>query len=307
MPQWAQTALQTTAHAPYIQSVGLGCVLHIQRVTVSISAGHGTLSPLSPLNAFSMLARTALLLTTIAAAWGQSRIEEARQLVDKGRMVDAIALLDHAIAQSDDPELRFQAGKLLRELAERRFANLQRVAPNSAPVHELAGRRYELEGRFNEALKEYRAALARDSSRPGLHYKTGNMLWALRETATAEAELRIELERNPGHGMANLRLGQILVARNDDAGAVSPLERAVEAMPESSEARRELGKAYRKNGRNSDARKQWELVAKARPADDQIHFLLANLYRAMGETALANKEFATHRAILERRRAASTR
>jgi tetratricopeptide (TPR) repeat protein len=253
-----------------------------------------------------MLARSALLLAAVTV-WGQGRVDEARQLAAKGRVAEALAVLDQAVAGSDDPELRFQAGKLLRQLAELRFANLQRIAPDSAPVHELAGRRHELEGRFSLALEEYRAAQARDPSRPGLHYKAGNVLWALRESQAAESELRAELERNPGHGMANLRLGQILAARNADSAAVTPLERAVEVMPESAEARRDLGKAYRKIGRNTDARHQWELLAKSWPADGQVHFLLANLYRALGETELANKEFETHRAILERRRVAATR
>lgn len=249
-----------------------------------------------------MLTAVALLMAGLQAQPPAQRLAQARGLIESGKVSEGLAVLDQAVA-SPDPEVRFQAGKLLRELAERRFAGLQRAAPGSAPVHELAGRHHELRGRLPEALREYRAALAQEPLRPGLHYKAGNILWVMRDWDGAEAELRQELESNPAHGMANLRLGQVLLARNNEAQAADYLERAASAMPSSLEAHRELGKACRKLGRNNDARREWELVAKLRPADDQVHFLLANLYRELGDAAAAKREFEAHRAILERRRA----
>lgn len=233
-----------------------------------------------------------------------ARLSQAKTLIDAGRVADGLAEIDRAIAASSgDPEVRFEVGKLLRELAERRFAELQRLAPDSAPVRELAGRHHELQGRLADALREYRAALALEPHRHGLHYQAGSVLWRMREIDPAEAELRVELKTNPGHGLANLRLGQVLLTRSDEKQAVTYLESAVKALPASAEAHRELGKAYRKVGRNADAQREWELVAKTRPQDDQVHFLLGGVYRELGKAALAQRELATHRAILERRRA----
>ena len=230
-----------------------------------------------------------------------SRLYLARTLVELGRIPEALAEIDRALAGQTDPEIQFQAGSIVRDLAEQRFADLDRLAPDSAAVRELAARHFEQQGNLPEALREYRAAIAKEHGRPGLHYEAGNILWRMRQLDAATEELRAELARSPHHGMANLRLGQVFLAGNQAAQAVSFLEQAVDAMPESTDARRELGKAYRNLGRAADARKQWEAVAKARPDDDQVHYLLGNLYRQLGEGDLARQELNRHREILERR------
>jgi tetratricopeptide (TPR) repeat protein len=229
----------------------------------------------------------------------------ARVLVEQHRIPESLAELDALLAESTDPEVTFQAGRIVRELAERRFTALEQVAPSGAPLHELAGRRLELKADLAAALKQYREAAQLEPHRPGIHYLIGNILWRMRELDEAEAELNAELNANPYHGMANLRLGQIHLAHSREAEAISLLERAVALAPEFLEARRDLGKAYRKLGRAADARREWEAVEKARPEDDQIHYLLGNLYRDLGDQTLAARELEKHREILKRRRVLS--
>jgi tetratricopeptide (TPR) repeat protein len=225
-----------------------------------------------------------------------------RALLELDRVAEALSRLETALAQNPDPELQFQAGGILRQLAERRFAQLEAAVPGSAAVREFAGRRLEMKGDLAGALKAYRAAAQKDPRRPGVHYLIGNILWRMRETGAAAEELKLELEATPHHGMANLRMGQVLSARNEDEQAIAYLERSVAAMPGSPEARRDLGKAYRKTGRIADARREWEALAKAKPDDDQVHYLLGNLYRETGEAALSKQELEKHRQILDRRR-----
>jgi protein O-GlcNAc transferase len=232
----------------------------------------------------------------------QTRLYLARTLIELGRIPEALAEIERVVSMSADAETQFQAGKIIRQLAERRFAALERLAPDSAAVKELAGRRFELEGKVPEALREYRAAIAKEPTRPGLHFEAGNMLWRLREMDSAAAEFQAELARMPYHGMANLRLGQVYVARNEEQRAAPFLERAVGCMPESADAKRELGKVYSKMGRLDEARTLWETVAKAHPDDDQVHYLLGNLYRQLGKAELARRELEKHRTLLENRR-----
>src|SRR5258705_6283856 len=206
-------------------------------------------------------AESELRRTLSTQPWdAQSRLYLARTLVELGRIPEALAEIDRALAGQPDPEIQFQAGSIVRDLAEQRFADLERLAPDSAAVRELTARHFEQQGKLPEALREYRAAIAKEPGRPGLHYEAGNILWRLRQLDAATEELRAELARSPHHGMANLRLGQVFVARNDAAQAVAFLEQAVEAMPESADAHRELGKAYRGRCRTADARTQWEAV-----------------------------------------------
>jgi protein O-GlcNAc transferase len=232
---------------------------------------------------------------------GRTRLYLAKTLIEQGRVPEALAEVQRALGEKADPELQFAAGKIMRDLAERRFASLERLAPESAAVREFAGRRFELQGKLPEALREYRAAIAKDPARPGLHFKTGNILWRMRELGPAAEELETELARAPHHGMANLRLGQVLLARDQAEQSLPLLEHAVLEMPDSPTARRELGKAYRNLGRIAEARREWEAVAKLRPDDDQVHYLLASLYRQLGEAERSRREFEHHREILERR------
>jgi tetratricopeptide (TPR) repeat protein len=231
----------------------------------------------------------------------QTRLYLARTLIELDRIPEALAEIERALGAKADAEIQFQAGNIVRGLAERRFAELERLAPDSAAVHEFSGRQFELRSRLPEALQEYRAAIAKRPARPGLHYAAGNILWRMRELDDAVAELQAELAQTPHHAMANLRMGQIFLVRDQAGRAVPFLEKAALAMPGSTDARRELGKAYRSLGRTADARAQWEAVVKARPDDDQVHYLLGNLYRQVGEPELAQRELKKHREILERR------
>jgi len=138
----------------------------------------------------------------------RTRLYLARTLVQLGRVPEALAEIDRALATRTDPEIQFQAGSIVRDLAEHRFADLERLAPDSSAVRELAGRHYEQQGRLPEALREYRAAIAKEPGRPGLHFEAGNILWRMRELDAATQELKTELARTPHHGMANLRLGR---------------------------------------------------------------------------------------------------
>ena len=234
---------------------------------------------------------------------GTARLYLARTLVSLQRVPEALAEIDRTLSSQPDPEIQFQAGRILRTLAESRFAELERVAPNSAALHEMVGRRLELKGDLAGALRKYRVAADLEPRRPGVHYLIGNILWRMHELDEAKAALETELALNPHHAMANFRRGQIGIANGEEDAALPHLQRVVTAMPEYIGARRELGKTYRKLGRRDEARREWEAVAKARPDDDQVHYLLGNLYREYGEEEQATRELQKHREIIERRRA----
>lgn len=232
-----------------------------------------------------------------------ARLYLARTLIELQRFEEALAQLELVLAGNPDPETTFRAGEILRDLAERRLAALQREAPDSAAVPEMTGVSFERAGRLDDALRNYRHAAQIDPNRPGVHYRIGAILWRQRDLDAATIELQVELARTPDHGMANLRLGQVLLARDLATEAIPPLERGLAAMPGSPEAQRELGKAYRKVGRQQDARRVFEALARTRPNDDQVHFQLGSLYRELGLTAESQREFRLHSAILAKRSA----
>lgn len=232
-----------------------------------------------------------------------AHIQLARTLAQLGRVPESLEELERALAiEPRRPEYDVAAGELLQELASLRFAELQKLAPDSAEVHELAGRQMEARGNLDGALAEYRSALKKDPGRTGIHFLIGNVLWKQRDPEGALRELSVELERNPSHMLANLRAGQALLASNEPERAIPMLQRAA---PNSLEARRDLGKALRQTGRNEEAKRELETVVKARPDDDSAHALLAQVYRALGDAEGTKRELEIHRKILSRKREAS--
>lgn len=240
------------------------------------------------------------------------RLGLARTLIELDRISEALQIVETTLAAlpsslSTTPAVEMEVGRLLRQLAEKRFRDLGLIDEGQAAVSEIAGKRLEREGNFTTALARYRDVQQLEPNRAGIQYLIGSVLWKLRDFESAEKHLRAELANTPGHGMANFRLGQIMIATSFEIESVPYLERALAALPGRLEVRRELGKAYRKAGSLAAARSVWEQVAKARPEDDQVHFLLGGLYRELGEAALSQREFSLHRQLLEQRRSRSER
>ncbi|MGH9633055.1 MAG: tetratricopeptide repeat protein [Bryobacteraceae bacterium] len=232
----------------------------------------------------------------------QARVYLARTLIAQNRAAEALGEIKQLMAiHPDDPEAQFQAGTLLKELAEVRFAELERLAPEASETHELRGRHFEAAGKLKEAIGEYRQALQKSPGAPGLHFLIGNAQWKLREYEAAKAELEAELKVNPHHTMANFRLGQTYLSLNDSERAIEYLQRAVENDGGHLEARRELGKALRQAGRNEEALEQLKTVAARRPEDDSVHAQLAAVYRSLGDMESARREMEVHREILRKR------
>jgi tetratricopeptide (TPR) repeat protein len=235
-------------------------------------------------------------------------MQKARTLLEENRISEALREVETVLkSRPQDPELQFEVGEFLQDLASSRSAMLERLAPDSEEVHELLGQSWEAQGKLSDAVREYRAALKLAPHSLGLHFRIGNVLWKTRDFEAAQPELEAELEANPNHSLANLRLGEILLAKGENEHAVTPLRRATQGDPALLEAHRQLGKALRLTGDNGGALKELRLVAARRPDDDSIHAQLAAVYKSMGDPAHAAAEMKIHSKILEKKRAAARR
>ena len=235
-------------------------------------------------------------------------VDSARALIDAGRFVDAL----HEISElqkdsSEDPQVQFEIGRLLQELANLRAENLKRLAPDSPQVHEITGKTLEAHGKLPEALREYDLAVKVDPVQPGLHFLIGNLHWKQHEYSAAIPELKEELRLNPHHALANLRLGQISLSTDPGSPqkAIAYLQQAVADKHTGLIAHRELGKALRLAGRYQDALKELNLVAAQNPEDELVHGQLAAVYKAQGNKEATAQQLLLQRSILDRKRQAS--
>jgi tetratricopeptide (TPR) repeat protein len=232
----------------------------------------------------------------------QRHSDKARSLMKSGNTAEALKEVRWILENHpSDPEAQFESGALLQDLAAAAFQRLERLAPDSAETHQLLGKYYEAHQQLPRALDEYRLALAKNPSVPGIHFLIGNVLWKSRDLDAALPELEAELQINPGHTRANQRLGNIHINRDQAALAIPYLERAVAAEPALTEPRRDLGKAYRLVGRLDDALRELRIAARETPDDQTVHAQLAAVYRSKGDTVAAAEELKHLREILDRR------
>lgn len=111
------------------------------------------------------------------------------------------------------------------------FAHAVRVEPSSVAHTELA-LALQAEGRHDEALAQFEAAVARRPGLAGLRVNRADGLERLGRAQEARAELERALELAPDLGHAHARLGRLLVqAPGDDAAGVAHLRRAYAALP----------------------------------------------------------------------------
>jgi arylsulfatase A-like enzyme/Flp pilus assembly protein TadD len=177
---------------------------------------------------------------------------------------------------------------------------LRMDATNPLIYHSL-GARLEQAGRYDEAMKLYRAALAHGVESGRLHSRLGDLLlrsgnkvaaiaeyekgaalnpsdvtsqanlaMACLETgrlADAERVLKAILAVDPANAAAQNGFGLLSIQRNDGNAARGYFEKAVELDPELVEAQLNLGLLYQMAGNRDRARAHFEqFLAKARPA-----------------------------------------
>ena len=263
------------------------------------------MSTLSNVKAVFLFCIATLAMGVVVSA---ATTDGVRALVRSGHITEALReMRDLERENPNDPNLQFEIGELLQELAASRAERLQKLAPDSAQVHELIGKSLESHQKAAEALAEYELAARADPSLPGIHFLIGNLFWKQRDFAAAKPALESELALNPSHAFANLRMGEILLVTDADAPlhAIPYLKKAVADSHTGLEAHRELGRALRMAHQYQEAFQELQLVVKERPDDERVHAQLAALYRDRGDSQNARKELEIQRRILQTKREAS--
>jgi len=255
--------------------------------------------------------------------------------VHLGRRSEATKLLSASFPQLDDPKLRHQAGLQLLELwyqggdldkanavlgqlqhfypadaavsyaAYRVYSDLafQAVealalnAPDSALLHTALAEHMVNEGRAQEAIGEYRKALATTPNAPGLHYELGEAILANShlEASLAEAQKEFEaaLRLNPTDARSECNLGKIELWRSNSAKALDHYERALKLNSEIVCAQLGLAGLLEEEGKTEQVLEHLKSAARANPYNAEVHHRLAVLYRSMGQDQEAKHEMST--------------
>lgn len=191
------------------------------------------------------------------------RLEEARRLVAKGRVREAIDVYrdlvarhpDHLRARNDLGVLFDELGQ--HELALEQFEAAREIEPERVEVLANVGAVLGELGRFEEAERELRRAQRLDPDSIDVRAKLGILYFRRGLYAQAETELRWVCIRDNSHGPAHFYRGEALnrLGRVDDA--MEALERAASLQPDNARAFYTLGILFDKKHMPQEAERMY--------------------------------------------------
>ena len=171
---------------------------------------------------------------------------------------------------------------------------MYRQAPSSYRVDQLSAEVFETQGKWPEAIAEYRKAIEKNPKAIDLHYRLGRaLLQQSHDPAVldeARRQFEAELALNPSDAVAEYQVGEILTAGQNKPEAAAHFERAAELRPDFAEALIAVAKLRLEAKRFSDAVALLERAVKLQPRNESAHYNLMMAYRDAGRDADAERE-----------------
>ena len=196
-----------------------------------------------------------------------------------------------------DPDVLYVSAEFHMKAWNDAIYRLYQNAPASFRVDQLSAEVFETQGRYTEAIAEYRKAIAKNPQAINLHYRLGRaLLMQSHDAAALEAasrEFTAELTLNPADAVAEYQMAQILTAQQMPREAAARFERAAQLRPDFPEALIAVAKLRTEAGRYGDAVALLERAIQLQPRSEAAHYSLMLAYRHAGRAADAQREKAT--------------
>jgi tetratricopeptide (TPR) repeat protein len=189
------------------------------------------------------------------------KVRMAQSLMKAGRVGEALAELDEAIAKH----------------------------PDNAPLRLHYGRVSFQAGRFPEAEAAFREALELDPYLTDARNYLGAVLQELGRYAEAEEQYERALEDHayPTPELLHLNLGLLFLELQREQEGVDALRRAVEIAPKYYKAHFELAAALEQRGDYREAAREYEVAAPGYRTHGDYFYRLGYLYFRLGDEARA--------------------
>lgn len=157
--------------------------------------------------------------------------------------------------------------------------------PRSMIAHVNLGMELQQRGRTDEAIAEYRAALAVEPGDADAHADLGSLLAARGDTDGARAELEVALRADPDHAVAHVDLGNVLASRNELDGAIAEYRAALRARPAYPDAHANLANVLVLAGRVDEGLGEYAEALRLDPDYVDAHRNYATVLASRGATA----------------------
>jgi tetratricopeptide (TPR) repeat protein len=203
-----------------------------------------------------------------------------------------------------DPDVLYAEVHAFSDLSTHASQKLAKTAPASPPAHELLAESYEMQGKWDEAEKQYRAIVAQNPTLPGIHFRLGRLLLSMpNPPASARDDAKSEFERelviDPSNAGAEYVLGELARQNQSWTDAIAHFSRAAKLDPQFAEAFLGLGISLMSLKQYSDAVAPLETAIKLDPKNPGAHYQLATAYTRTGRKQEGQKEFAIHQKLVE--------
>jgi Flp pilus assembly protein TadD len=163
--------------------------------------------------------------------------------------------------------------------------------PQNARAQSLLGRYLEGAGRFVEAERHCRTAVALAPGSAEAHVQLGICLIRLRRLDEGEQSLRTAVLLKPDLAEAHNDLGACLAAKGRLAEAEGHLRQAVAGKPADAGARLNLGRCLLQQGKLQEAEAQLRELVRLQPDGAAAHYHLALCLAGRGEEDEAAEQF----------------
>ncbi len=193
-----------------------------------------------------------------------------------------------------DPDVLYVAANYHQKAWNDAIYRMYQKAPASYRVDQLSAEVFETQGKLDEAIVEYRKAIAKNPKAINLHYRLARvLLQQSHEPAALEAarkEFVAELDLNPSDAVAEYQVAQILLAQGKKADAAAHHEKAAQLRADFPEALIAVAKLRSDAKRYSDAISLLERAVQVQPRSEIAHYNLMLAYRNAGRAADAQRE-----------------
>jgi len=204
----------------------------------------------------------------------------------------------------NDPEVLYLTVHVFSDLSIRASQKLMVAAPTSYQVRLLNAEALEAQGKWDDAITEYREVLKRNPDLPEIHYRVGRLLLVRPKTEenkqAARREFEEELKVDPRNAGAEYILGELARQDQQFPTAIEHFEHATKLDAQFADAFIGLGRSMLEAGRNAEAVAPLHVAAKLRPDNPAVHLYLGTAYSRTGFKEEAQHEFDLHEQASEK-------
>lgn len=234
---------------------------------------------------------------------GASTVRCALTVDQREAALDALKVLNHDYPR--DPQVLYLSTHAYSDISMRASQDLARFAPSSLEAHQMSAEALEVQGKWDDAAKEYRWILQQNPNLAGIHFRLGRVYLSKPDAGPSAAEdarqqFEAELQVDPSNPGAEYVLGELARQNSQWEVAESHFSRAAKLDEGFGDAYLGWGASLLAQKKFAESVAPLEHAVKLEPQNPTAHFDLATAYNRTGKKEEGQREFAIHRRLADK-------